>query len=57
MYSRDAMASPIRKLEDMIQAVIEGRFVPDCTRSGYFPGDDARAFQASVDAGSDLSGV
>ena len=56
VYSRDAMASPVRKLEDMIQAVIEGRFVPDCTRSGYFPGDDARALQASVDAGSDLSG-
>ena len=56
VYSRDAMAAPVRKLEEMLQAIVEGRFDPDCTRSGYFPGDDARSREVAAEASADSSG-
>ena len=35
-YSRDALAGPLRKLAEMIEAICIGRFMPDNTRSGRF---------------------
>lgn len=35
-YSRDAMAEPLRRLNEVIQSVQARRFDPDATRSGYF---------------------
>ena len=35
-YSRDAMAWPIRLIEEMIDQINEQRFFPDASRSGYF---------------------
>ena len=35
-YSRDALAAPLRTLDDMLKMIRESRFVPDATRSGYF---------------------
>ena len=36
VYSRDAMAHPLRCLDAMLLAVREKRFLPDSTRSGHF---------------------
>ena len=36
IYSRDEMATPLRKLTEMILAIKTNRFYPDRTRSGYF---------------------
>ena len=38
-YSRDHQAGPLRTLECVYRDIREGRFLPDCTRSGYYPGD------------------
>ena len=37
LYSRDASAGPIRKLEECLAEIRAKSFVPDATRSGYFP--------------------
>jgi hypothetical protein len=37
IYSRDAMAWPIRLMEEMIDSINAKRFAPDASRSGYFP--------------------
>ena len=42
-YSRDALASPLRQLGELIEAVAQGSFLPDSTRSGYFPISRKRA--------------
>jgi hypothetical protein len=34
-YSRDELAGPLRKLEEVLQAIRDGLFQPDQTRSGY----------------------
>ena len=36
-YSRDSMAEPLRQMCDMIRAVKNRDFLPDCSRSGRFP--------------------
>ena len=36
IYSRDEMATPLRKLTEMILAIKTNQFYPDRTRSGYF---------------------
>ena len=38
-YSRDAMAAPLRKLDEVLAAVRSGRFLPDANRSGHFVDD------------------
>ena len=38
IYSRDAMAGPIRRLQFVLEQIRLSRFMPDMTRSGYFPG-------------------
>jgi hypothetical protein len=40
-YSRDALAAPLRQLGEVIEAVAQGSFLPDSTRSGYFPNPPA----------------
>lgn len=53
-YSRDGLAEPLRKLEAMIRVVEQKRFVPDATRSGYFPSkDEGLPEGASLDEESD----
>ena len=37
VYSRDSQAKPLRELEKMLRAIKRKQFVPDSTRSGYFP--------------------
>jgi hypothetical protein len=34
-YSRDELAAPLRAFEEVLEAIREGRFRPDQTRSGY----------------------
>ena len=36
VYSRDAIAAPVRELQRVLTEIREGRFKPDETRSGYF---------------------
>ena len=36
-YSRDSMAEPLRQMCEMIRAVKNKAFLPDCSRSGRFP--------------------
>ena len=36
-YSRDALAQPLRVLVRLLGQITAGTFVPDGTRSGYFP--------------------
>ena len=58
VYSRDAMAQPLRALAGVISKVISGEFDPDTTRSGMFSsaapssGDD-QSSAASSSCGSD----
>ena len=58
-YSRDGMAGPLRLLCKMLQDVKAGRFLPDSTRSGRFPGDlmdeEANLDDARSDASSSSS--
>ncbi|MEM1009483.1 MAG: hypothetical protein AAGJ35_10790, partial [Myxococcota bacterium] len=35
-YSRDALAGPLRQLQRVLDAIKQGEFAPDQTRSGYF---------------------
>ena len=41
VYSRDSMAWPVRRMEEMIDEIVAQRFCPDASRSGYFPGESA----------------
>ena len=43
IYARDSMATPLRELQAVIDAVREGDFAPDETRSGFFRRDDGRS--------------
>ena len=36
VYSRDAMATPLRRLQQVEEAIMTGEFNPDATRSGRF---------------------
>ena len=38
-YARDAMAAPLRCLQEVITSIVEGKFFPDKTRSGMFADD------------------
>ena len=48
-YSRDALAGPLRVLEQMLADVRTGAFNPDDTRSGYFYKEVAAAKPAPVE--------
>jgi len=43
-YSRDAMSWSIRLMEEMLQQSKVGNFVPDASRSGYFPAGEPNAY-------------
>ena len=44
VYSRDAVSSSVRVLEEVLSMIRSAEFAPDNTRSGYFPTvDDADA--------------
>ena len=51
-YSRDSMAEPLRRLCEMIHAVRDRTFLPDCSRSGRFP---QREPGFEVEEGEELS--
>ena len=51
-YSRDSMAEPLRRLCEMIHAVRDKVFLPDCSRSGRFP---QREPGFEVEEGEELS--
>lgn len=57
VYSRDAMAAPLRSLDDMIAQIRESKFKPDETRSGFFPersqSSEASPPEATVSDSSD----
>ncbi|CAL1135610.1 unnamed protein product, partial [Cladocopium goreaui] len=53
LYSRDASAGPIRKLEECLAEIRAKSFVPDATRSGYFP---MQAQRPDPDVEQDLFG-
>ena len=40
IYSRDTVSASVRELEKVLDAVRNGRFAPDNTRSGYFTGPE-----------------
>lgn len=56
VYSRDAMAWPVRLMEEMIDQVVAQAFCPDASRSGYFPGaralpDDSKDTESTSSSG------
>lgn len=56
VYSRDAMAWPVRLMEEMIDQIVGGKFCPDESRSGYFPGartlpDDSKDADSTSSSG------
>ena len=62
-YSRDAMAEPLRKLGEVLEAVARGEFLPDSSRSGYFrerrtrspsPPDDVEVVPTEKDDSSSM---
>jgi hypothetical protein len=46
VYSRDALAGPLREMERMLKAVAEKKFHPDRTRSGRFADESAMPDEA-----------
>lgn len=47
-YGRDTLAGPLRDLEGCVLAIRTGAFLPDMSRSGYFPADaSSRAGESS----------
>ena len=56
VYSRDAVSSSVRVLEEVLASIRSREFVPDSTRSGYFPrADDPRADYDVEGSGSEAS--
>jgi hypothetical protein len=54
VYSRDALAGPLRELQKLLAAVRDRRFFPDSTRSGRFSaelGGSSEAVSAAVTVG------
>ena len=54
-YARDAMAAPLRALQQVIDAIAEQQFFPDKTRSGMFADEGRRASAQNVQAELDES--
>ena len=53
LYSRDAAAKPLRTLDKCLADIRSGRFQPDNSRSGYFPGEHSDEVEI-VDAPDDI---
>ena len=41
-HSRDAMSGPLRSMQQVLDAIVNGELFPDQTRSGYFKQGDER---------------
>lgn len=39
IYGRDNIAPALREISDIVKLIATKKFLPDCTRSGYFPDD------------------
>ena len=52
LYSRDALAAPMRLLSDVLVKVRRRDFLPDSTRSGYFPAAADEASSVSESSSS-----
>ena len=50
VYSRDAIASPIRDFEKVLEKIRSGSFRPHETRSGYFPTEEDLADSGTEDS-------
>ncbi|CAE7715994.1 unnamed protein product [Symbiodinium sp. CCMP2592] len=55
VYSRDAVSASVRVLEKVLAAIRSGTFVPDSTRSGYFPTKDDPNASYDYEASSEAS--
>ncbi len=60
VYSRDAMAGPIRRLQFVLEQIRERKFMPDQSRSGYFlnggsVGQDDQSSMTSAEIEDDIS--
>ena len=62
VYSRDALGRPLRILEDMLEQVRQGLFVPDANRSGRFVAPqmseelpESGVFEPRTDSAADIS--
>ena len=53
IYARDAMSTPLRELQRVIDSVAGGEFLPDQTRSGYFAAPAAEEFESSSESSGD----
>ena len=56
IYSRDAMSSPLRELVALVDAVADGSFNPDLTRSGMFAREAERNLGDDSSSGEETSG-
>lgn len=56
VYSRDSMSWPVRLMEGMIDDIRSKTFIPDASRSGYFPQGGAPLADTKDDASSSSSG-
>ena len=48
-YSRDAMSDPLRQMAGVVSEVRDQTFIPDASRTGYFPGRDRHAGAAPAE--------
>ena len=55
VYSRDALGRPLRLLERLLKEVRMGKFLPDATRSGRFPGGPGKTLDDRSDGQSEFS--
>ena len=56
IYSRDGMSAPLRELVAMVDAVADGSFDPDLTRSGMFAREAERNLGDDSSSGEETSG-
>ena len=54
IYSRDMLAKPLRDLDEVLESIRSHGFLPDASRSGYFP-KKVQALTSSEDSSSDCS--
>ena len=48
IYARDAISTPLRELQKVIDSIVDEEFFPDETRSGFFKQGDARNTPGAV---------
>ena len=55
VYSRDALGRPLRLLERLLKEIRTGKFLPDATRSGRFPGGHDKPLDERSECQSEFS--